>query len=183
MGSISTQQINGSCLHHVIVLIALLRFSMNLIHQMYARQRSMCAVIVVDADRSRSTNLGRDAYIHDHCLGYRHNYLLFYQLPNSNLFTHRMLFSREKPLVKSTAPGSIFYHIVIRSIIPKIPCRTFSLFILFCVFARSIYPISYNLIYLNTEEGLTTPLTRWVASFRYLCEGIAYIVWWILLLD
>ena len=71
----------------------------------------MCGVIVVDASRSRSTNVGRDAYKHDHCLGYCHNYLLFYQLPNSNLFTRRMLFSREKPLVKSTAPGSILYHI------------------------------------------------------------------------
>ena len=79
----------------------------------------MCGVIVVDAGWSRSTNLGRDAYIHDHCLGYRHNYLLFYQFPNSNLFTHRMLFSREKPLVKSMAPGPISYHIIFRSIIPK----------------------------------------------------------------
>ena len=68
----------------------------------------MCAVIVVDAGRSRSTCLGRDAYIHDHCLGYRLNYLLFYQLPNSNLFTHRVLYSWEKPLVKPTAPGSTF---------------------------------------------------------------------------
>ena len=67
----------------------------------------MCGVIVVDAGKSRSTNLARDAYIHDHCLGYCHNYLLFYELPNSNLFTHRMLFSREKPLVKTMAPGSI----------------------------------------------------------------------------
>ena len=75
----------------------------------------MCRLIVVDAGRSRSTNLGCDAYIHDHCLGYRHNYLLFCQLPNSNLFTHRVLFSREKPLVKSTGPGSIFYHIAFRS--------------------------------------------------------------------
>ena len=126
----------------------------------------MCGVIVVDAESFWSTNLGRDAYIHDHCLGYHHNYLLLYQLPNSNLFTHRMLFSREKPLVKSMTPGSIYYH-TSRSIFsknPKIPCCTFSLFILFCVFARSIYPISYNFIYLNTEEGLTTPLTRWVAS-------------------
>ena len=67
--------------------------------------------MVVDAGRSRSTCLGRDAYIHDHCLGYRHNYLLFYQLPNSNLFTHRMLFSREKSLAKTMAPGlfSIIY--------------------------------------------------------------------------
>ena len=76
----------------------------------------MCGVIVLDAGRSRSTNLGRDAYIHDHCLGYRQNYLLFYQLPNGNLFTHRMVFSREKPLVKSTAPGSILYHICLRDL-------------------------------------------------------------------
>ena len=71
----------------------------------------MCGVILVDAKSFRSTNLGSDAYIHDHCLGYCHGYLIFYQLPNSNLFTHHMLFSREKPLVKSTAPGSIFSYI------------------------------------------------------------------------
>ena len=139
----------------------------------------MCGVIVVDAGKSRSTNLGCDSYIHDHCLGYCHDYLLFYQLPNSNVFTHRVLFSREKPLVKSTAPGSISYLIVFRSIIPKTLtylAALFSLFILFCVFVRSIYQISYNLIYLNIEEGLTTPLTRWVASFCCLCAGAVYIV-------
>ena len=47
----------------------------------------------------------------DHSLGYRLNYSIFYQLPSSNLFTHRVLFSLEKPLVKSRAPGSILYHI------------------------------------------------------------------------
>ena len=71
----------------------------------------MSAVIVVDAKLYQSTNLRRDAYIHDHCLGYFHDYSLFYQLPNSNLCTHRMLFSREKPVVKTMAPMSIFYHI------------------------------------------------------------------------
>ena len=71
----------------------------------------MCGVIVVDAESFRSTCLGHDAYMFDHCIGYRHNYLLFYQLLNSNLFTHGMLFSLEKPLVKTMAPGSIFYHI------------------------------------------------------------------------
>ena len=49
----------------------------------------MCGVIVVDVGRSRSTCRERDAYIHDHCLGYCHDYAFFYQLPNSNLFTHR----------------------------------------------------------------------------------------------
>ena len=56
----------------------------------------MGGVIVVDAGMSRSTCIGRDAYIHDHCLEYCHNYALFYQFFNSNLFTHRMLsFKRE----------------------------------------------------------------------------------------
>ena len=108
----------------------------------------MSGVIVVDAGRSRSTNLGHHAYIHDHCLGYHHNYLLFYQLPNSNLFTHHMLFSWEKPLVKTMAHGSIFYRILK----PKIPCCNFLLFILFCIFVWSIYQNLYNF------EGLTTPL-------------------------
>ena len=133
----------------------------------------MCGVIVVDADRSRSTNLVHDAYIHDHCLGYHHNYLFFYQLPNSKFFTHRMLFSREKPLVKSTAPGSIFYHIVFTSIIPKTQKYLAALFpyLFILCFFRFIYPISYNLIYLFTIEGLTTPLTCPVASICSLCAG------------
>ena len=92
--------------------------------------------------------------MYDHCLGYCHNYLLSYQLLNSNLFTHRMLFSREKPLVKTMAPGSISYHILN----PKIPCCYFLVFILFCIFVRSIYQNLYNLIYLNAIEGLATPL-------------------------
>ena len=51
--------------------------------------RSMCGVRVVDAESFRSTCRGRDAYIHDHCLRYHHNYALFYQFLGSNLFTHR----------------------------------------------------------------------------------------------
>ena len=49
--------------------------------------------------------------IYRSCLGYRHTYSIFYQFPNSNLFTRRMLFSREKPLVKSTTPEPILHHI------------------------------------------------------------------------
>ena len=107
----------------------------------------MCGVIVVDAGRSRSNNLGRDAYIY-HCLGYRHNYSIFYQLPNSNLFTHRILFSREKPQVKSTAPGSP-YHIIclcdlflfafmFRSINPKTQKYFAALYFICDLFIQSI---------------------------------------------
>ena len=67
----------------------------------------MCGVIVVDAGRSQSTNLGRDAYIMI-IAWIRYDYLKFYQLPNSNCFPTVYYFSREKPLVKPTAPGSLF---------------------------------------------------------------------------
>ena len=95
-------------------------------------------------------------------------------------------FSREKPLVKSTAPGSLLYYICLRglflfafisgSINPKIPCCNFYLFILSRVPARSIYPIYYNFIYLFTREGLTTLLLRRVASICSLCAGALYVV-------
>ena len=107
----------------------------------------MFGVIVVDAGKSRSTNLGRYAYIHNHCLEYRHIYLLFYQLPESNLFTHHMIFSREKPLLKSKALGSIFYHIVFRSIIRKTQKYLVVLFIyLFCfVFLLELFIQSHTI--------------------------------------
>ena len=131
---------NRSCLHHVINLCALLCFSMNLIHKMHAGYRSMCGVIVVDVGRSRSTNIGRDAYIHDHFLGYLHNYFLFYQLPNSNLFTHCMLFSWEKPLVKSTALD-LFRTILFSDLLFQKSKNTLLhfFFIYFILFYREIY--------------------------------------------
>ena len=55
----------------------------------------MSGVIVVDACRSRSTCHGRDAYIHDHFLRYRHNFAPFYQLLDSNLFTRCRISERD----------------------------------------------------------------------------------------
>ena len=98
-------------------------------------------------------------------------------------------FSREKPLVKSTAPGSLLYYIclwdiflfafIFRSINlknTKIPHCNFCLFILSCIPARSIYPIYYNITYPFTCGGLTTPLLRWVASICSLCAETVYVV-------
>ena len=61
----------------------------------------MCGVIVVDAGRSRSTNLERDAYI---MIIAWISYLKFYQLPNSNLFTHHMLFFSSKATSEICGP-------------------------------------------------------------------------------
>ena len=147
----------------------------------------MCELIVVAAGRNRSTNLGRDADIWS-LPGYHHDYLKFYQLPNSNLFTHRMLFFWREATSEIYAPRGLFFIIFAFAIYfslllfldiliqnTKIPCCKLLLFILSRVPARSIYPIYYNFIYLFTHEGLTTPLLCRVASICSLCAGAVYV--------
>ena len=115
--------------------------------------------------------------------------MIFYQFPNSYLFTRRMLFfSREAtseiygPRVSSLSylpSRSIFIRFYFQIYIsknPKIPCCNLLLFILSRVPVRSIYPIYYNFTYLFTREGLTTPLLRRVASICSLCAGAVYMV-------
>ena len=120
--------------------------------------------------------------------GYRHDYLKFYQLPNSNCFPTIFYFSREKPLVKPTAPGVSIHHIclcdifslafIFRSINPKIQKYLAAIFInLFYPASRKIYLSNLLQFYLSfTREGLTTPLLRWVASICSLCAGTIHVV-------
>ena len=119
----------------------------------------------------------------------------FYQLPNSNLFTHRLLFSREKPLVKPTAPGSLSYifafviyfsfAFIFRSIKPKIQKYLAAIYsYLFClVFDLSIY---YNflmsvlpILRRRTLEGIDNSFNT--SGFEYLffvCRGCLRCVAW-----
>ena len=128
-----------------IMSSCLRRYSVfNLILQMHAGQRSMCGLIVVDA--SGVSLLVSDVMpIYMIIPRYSHNYAQFCQLLNSNLFTHvEYLFSREKPLVKPMAPGSIFiisisYYLVIYFAI-------YFAFILLCIFIIKIPKIlSYHI--------------------------------------
>ena len=120
----------------------------------------MCGVIVVDAGMSQSTCHGRDAYIHDHCLRYRHNFPLSYQLLNSNLFTHRMCSFKREASSENYAPGSIFYHIIFRSTNPKIPCCNLFTFTLFCTFTYLLYLSLSDLILASNREGIDNPFYR-----------------------
>ena len=82
--------------------------------------------------------------------------MFFYQLPNSNLFTHRMLFFSREATSEIYNPHVylltycfeiIFIRICFRiyySKNPKILCGTFYLHLLFRVLFRSIYPNIYK---------------------------------------
>ena len=120
--------------------------------------------------------------------GYRHDYLKFYQLPNSNCFPTVCYFSREKPLVKPTAPGSLF---IIFSFAIYFPLLLFS-DLLNQKYKNTLLDFIYVAIYLSylsqlyhafspirgiiTRKVLTTPLTCRVVSICYLCARAVYVM-------
>ena len=97
-------------------------------------------------------------------------------------------FSREKPLVKPTAPGSLShifafaiyfsFAFIFRSIKPKIQKYLAAIYFIW----RSIYQylqlshVRLPICSAATRKGLTTPFTRRVASICYLCVGDVYVV-------
>src|SRR3990170_7220881 len=127
----------------------------------------MCGVIVVDAGMNRSTCLGRDAYIHDHRLRYRHNYALFYQLLNSNLFTHHMLSFNREASSENYGPRVYllsYYFQIYKIKNPKIPCCNLFTFILFCTFIYLLYLSLSDLILASNREGIDNPFIALGAS-------------------
>ena len=99
---------------------------------------------------------------------YSHNYAQFCQLLNSNLFTHRKyLCSREKPLVKPMAPGSIFLHINV-STLSYFYCFYFTLHLYHKNTKNNI--LSY-LTFVSDREGIDNPFIALVARILFVCVG------------
>ena len=131
------------------------------------RSRSMCSVIVVDAESFRSTWHGRDSYIHDHCLRYRHNFALFYQLLNSNLFTHRMSSFKREASSENYGPRVYllsYYFQIYKTKNPKISCCNLFIFILFCTFIYLLYLSLSDIILGSNREGIDSPFIALGAS-------------------
>ena len=145
----------------------------------------MCGVIVVDADRSQSTNLGRDAYILIIALDIVIIIQSSINCPTVICLPTVCYFSREDtnygPQVYSLSYllWDIFlFAFVFRSIIPKTQKYLAALFCYLFYFAF------YRDLFIETTTKLSIflpwrdwqPLTRRVASICYLCAGTVYIV-------
>ena len=112
----------------------------------------------------------------------------FYHLPNSNCFPTVCYFSREKPLVKPTAPGSLLYYICLCGLFPlllfldllnqkyKNTLLQFIYFAIYLSYLSQLYHVFSPIRGIVTRKGLTTPLTRRVARICYLCAGAVYVV-------
>ena len=95
-----------------------------------------------------------------------HNYALLYQLPNSNLFTHRMLCLWEMPLENSTPPGSI--HLYIHKRYHYLAVIYYLLFY-FALYYYLQLSTRLTCLQITRSRGLTTLLPALGASHLFIC--------------
>ena len=132
-----------------IMSSCLMRYSvlMNLILQMHAGQQLMCGVIVVDAGRSRS--IVTDVMpIYMIMPRYSHNYALFYQLLDNNLFTHRNTYAILREATSETYGPRVSFS----------SYQSPSLYYSFCfyfIYFASLYQKYQKIYYLSSLSDLT----------------------------
>ena len=105
---------------------------------------------------------------------YSHNYALFYQLLDSNLFTHRNTYAILREATSETyGPGSTLYHISFQS--------TILVYYLFCNLYFPIYTTNIPKIFVllslsdltlaSGRKGIDNPFIALVARFLIVCAG------------
>ena len=109
-------------------------------------------------------------------------------MPNSNLFTHRLLFSSREATSEIDGPRVFFliyllamyssFAFLFRSIKPKIQKYFAALYFICDLFIQSITTFSRHHAISGAvpRKGLTTPLTRRLVRSYYLCVGAVYVV-------
>ena len=128
--------------------------------------------------------------------GYRHDYLKFYQLPNSNLFTHRLLFFSREATSDTYGPRVSFsYYLPLRSTFPLLlfsnllnqkSKNTLPQFILIYFIWSSIYQSTTNLPHVHlpilrrrTPEGIDNPFnTSGCEKLLFVCRCCLRCVAW-----
>ena len=113
---------------------------------------------------------------------YSHNYSLFYQLLDNNLFTHHNTYDILREATSEIyGPGSISYHIRFQS---TFICIFY--FPIYIIKIPKIFILSYYLYQISlsqvTVKGLTTPLSRWLQGswlFVQVLGDLRVISYWI----
>ena len=91
---------------------------------------------------------------------YSHNYALFYQLLDSNLFTHRNTYAILREVTSETYGHRVYFasckfpiYLILQSLLSNIYHKN----------TKNIYLIIYQISLLQVAvKGLTTPLSRWL---------------------
>ena len=104
--------------------------------------------------------------LHNHCLGYRHNFARFYQLLDSNLFTHCMFSFKREASSETYGPRVYFPSYIFRSINqkPKNTSLSFIYFYFVLCFSNLLYLSLSDLIFASDREGIDNPFIALGAS-------------------
>jgi hypothetical protein len=139
----------------------------------------MCGVIVVDAGRSHSTNLGRDAYIMDHCLDIVMIIWSFINCPTVIVFPPFVIFLREATSETYGPRGLFFITLLLISfsfafVLRSIDLQNYNHFA--AIFHRRFSLSSYR-------QGIDTPGSRWGARICFLVcrcwtRGVGWLSFW-----
>ena len=122
---------------------------------------------LVEYQQQMQNRFGRNAYIHDNFHEYHHQYVFFYQLPNSNLFTHSMLCFKREASSENYGPRFYFYHITkIKNILLQ--------FIIVYFVLQFIYLPLLDLIPANEFKGIDNPLARVGCKYLLLCVQVLF---------
>ena len=99
---------------------------------------------------------------------YSHNYALFYQLINSNLFTHRNTYAILREATSETYGPRVYFpsykfpiYFTLQSLLSIYIIKIPKIFILLSL---------SDLTFVSNREGLTTALSRWVQVVDCLCR-------------
>ena len=132
----------------------------------------MCGVIVVDAGRSRS--IVTDVMpIYMIMPRYSHNYALFYQLLDNNLFTHRNTYAILREATSETYGPRVSFSSY------QSPSLYYSFCFYFIYFAslyqkyQKIYYLSSlsDLTFVSDSEGIDNPFIALIARILFVCVG------------
>ena len=98
---------------------------------------------------------------------YTHNYAQFYQLLNSNLFTHhKILMLLREATTETYGPRVYSHHINLYHFIYLL-CFLLCLYFLLCIYLSKIPKILSlsDLTFVGDREGIDNPLSRWLRGF------------------
>src|SRR4051812_36728798 len=100
---------------------------------------------------------------------YSHNYAFFYQLLDSNLFTHRNTYAILREATSETYGPRVYF-----------PSYKFPIYFYFAFFTFSLYHINTKNIILSSlsdltfarcREGIDNPFIALLATFLFVCVG------------
>ena len=115
---------------------------------------------------------------------YSHNYAQFYQLLNSNFFTHRRILMLLREATSETYGPRVYSHHINLHHFNLTLLFYFAFFFSLCISIPKIPKILYlsDLTLVSDREGIDNPFIALVARFLFVCVGawdLSLISYWI----